>query len=128
MKRRKLAPFGACLIALFVTASKAAWAHSFPEEQNPAAGQTLAAAPSAVSIKYDAPIEHLFAKLEVVDGAGNELTASQPEVSSDGLILSVKVKPLKPGDYTVKWAVVCIDTHHAQGSYTFSVSGAHSGS
>jgi methionine-rich copper-binding protein CopC len=79
-----------------------------------------------VSIKYDAPIEHLFAKLEVVDEAGNDLATSQPEVSSDGIMLSVKVKPLKPGDYTVKWSVVCIDTHHTQGSYTFSVSGVHS--
>jgi methionine-rich copper-binding protein CopC len=126
MRTQKITLCGACLLALFVAVATAASAHSFPEEQNPAAGQTLEAAPSAVSIKYDAPIEQLFAKLEVVDGAGNELATSQPEVSSDGLILSVKVKLLKPGDYTVKWAVVCIDTHHTQGSYTFSVSGAHS--
>jgi methionine-rich copper-binding protein CopC len=123
MKTRNLALFGTCLLSLFATVATATavWAHSFPEEQNPAAGQTLAAAPSAVSIKYDAPIEHLFAKLEVVDGAGNDLATSQPEVSSDGRILSVKVKPLKPGDYTVKWAVVCIDSHHTQGSYVFTV-------
>jgi methionine-rich copper-binding protein CopC len=126
MKTQKPVLFVACLLAPFVNVATASWAHSFPEEQSPAAGQTLAATPSAVSIKYDAPIEQLFAKLEVVDGAGNELATSQPEVSSDGLMLSVKLKPLKPGDYTVKWAVVCIDTHHTQGSYTFSVSGAHS--
>jgi methionine-rich copper-binding protein CopC len=123
MKTRKLALFGTCLLSLFVTVAiaRAAWAHSFPEEQNPGAGQTLAAAPSAVSIKYDAPIEHLFAKLQVVDRLGNDLATGQPEVSSDGRILSVKVKPLTPGDYTVKWAVVCIDSHHTQGSYVFTV-------
>ena len=33
--------------------------------------------------------------------------------------MSVKVPALKPGDYTVKWAVVGIDTHHTEGSYTF---------
>ena len=123
MKTRKLALFAACLLALFVTVATAtaAWAHSFPEEQNPAAGQTVAAAPSAVSIKYDAPIEHLFAKLEVVDGAGNDVAASEPKVNADGLTQSVNVKPLKPGDYTVKWAVVCIDSHHTQGSYVFTV-------
>jgi copper resistance protein C len=123
MKTRKLALFGACPLVLLVTVAIAttAWAHSFPQEQNPAAGQTLATPPSAVSIKYDAPIEHLFAKLEVVDGSGNDLATSQPEVSSDGRILSVKVKPLKPGEYTVKWAVVCIDSHHTQGSYVFTV-------
>jgi methionine-rich copper-binding protein CopC len=123
MKTRKPALLGACVLALFVIVATVAGAHSFPEEQNPAAGQTVAAAPAAVSIKYDAPIEHLFAKLEVVDGAGNDLATSQPEVSSDGLTLSVKVAALKPGDYTVKWGVVCIDSHHTEGSYVFTVAG-----
>jgi methionine-rich copper-binding protein CopC len=27
------------------------------------------------------------------------------------------------GSGVVKWAVVCIDTHHTQGSYSFSVAG-----
>ena len=57
------------------------------------------------------PDRQLFAKLAVVDATGNDLAASQPQVSADGLVLSVKLKPLPPGDYTVKWAVVCIDTH-----------------
>jgi len=47
-------------------------------------------------------------------------------VSDDGRQLSVKVWGLKPGNYTVKWAVVCIDTHHTEGSYTFTVAGAGS--
>jgi methionine-rich copper-binding protein CopC len=123
MKTRKPALLGACVTALSVIVATVAGAHSFPEEQNPAAGQTVTTAPAAVSIKYDAPIEHLFAKLEVVDGAGKDLATSQPVVSPDGLTLSVKVAALKPGDYTVKWGVVCIDSHHTEGSYVFTVAG-----
>jgi len=98
-----------------------AWAHSFPMEESPAAGQQLGTAPSEVTIKFDAPIEKLFAKLEVTGAGGQNLALGAPQVSDDGIRLSVKVPALKPGDYTVKWAVVCIDTHHTEGSYTFTV-------
>jgi len=65
-------------------------------------------------IKFDAPIEKLFAKLEVTGADGANQAIGAPQVSDDGIRLSVKVPLLKPGDYQVKWAVVCIDTHHTQ--------------
>jgi methionine-rich copper-binding protein CopC len=74
-----------------------------------------------VTIKFDAPIEKLFAKLEVVGPDGSNQAIGGPKVSDDGTRLLVKVPVLKPGDYLVKWAVVCIDTHHTEGSYTFTV-------
>ncbi|MFZ0677258.1 copper resistance CopC family protein [Candidatus Binatus sp.] len=97
------------------------WAHSFPDKETPSAGQKIASPPSEVVIDFDAPIEKLFAKLEVTGADGKNEAAGAPQVSEDGRQLSVKVGALKPGDYTVKWAVVCIDTHHTEGSYTFSV-------
>ncbi len=109
------------ILGLMVSAAPAVWAHSFPERQNPAAGETLTSPPSEVSIKYDAPIEKLFAKLEVVGPDGKNEGAGAPQVSTDGYTLSVKVGALKPGEYEVKWGVVCIDTHRTQGSYTFTV-------
>lgn len=101
-------------------------AHSFPEEEHPAAGQRIAAPPAEITIKFDAPIEKLFAKLEVLDAEGKNQTVGAPEISSDNLMLTVKLAPLKPGDYTVKWGVVCVDTHHTEGSYTFTVTGGSS--
>jgi methionine-rich copper-binding protein CopC len=79
-----------------------------------------------VTIKYDAPIEKLFASLQVVNAVGQNEAAGQPEVSTDGWKLSVPVNKLQPGEYTVQWGVVCIDTHHTQGSYSFTVEGPHS--
>jgi copper resistance protein C len=126
MKMNRLM-FTACsAIGALVCWSNPILAHSFPEKENPSAGQKLSSTPSEVSIKYDAPIEHLFANLQVLDAAGNNMATAQPQVSSDGYTLSVKVGALKPGDYTVKWSVVGIDTHHTQGSYAFSVSGTGS--
>jgi copper resistance protein C len=96
-------------------------AHSFPEKETPSAGETLPASPGAISIKFDAPIEHLFAQLQVVGPDGKDQAAGAPEIDSDGYTMRVALPALKPGAYTVKWAVVCIDTHHTFGSYEFTV-------
>ena len=98
-------------------------AHSFPQEQHPSAGQTLAAPPTEIRIKFDAPVEKLFAKLQVLDAGGKDHALGAPAVSADGLVLTTKVEALKPGEYTVRWAVVCVDTHHSEGSYSFTISG-----
>ena len=108
-------------IAIAMSNAIVASAHSFPESQTPSAGQKVASAPSEVTINFDAPIEKLFAKLEVTGADGKNEAAGAPQVSDDGRHLSIKVGALNPGDYTVKWAVVGVDTHHTEGSYTFSI-------
>ena len=83
----------------------------------------LSAPPSEVTIKFDAPIEKVFAKLEVIGADGKPETIASPRWALGAVTLSVKVAALKPGDYTVKWGVVCIDSHHTEGSYVFTVAG-----
>jgi methionine-rich copper-binding protein CopC len=121
MKTLKVCIAGALLVATLTAYAIVASAHSFPESETPSAGQTIAAAPSEVIINFDAPIEKLFAKLEVIGADGKNDANGAAQVSDDGRRLSVKLGALKPGDYTVKWTVVCIDTHHTEGSYTFSI-------
>jgi len=124
MNTFKLLIFGVpLLLAAILVEIPFASAHSFPQEETPSAGQRLAAPPSEVMIKFDAPIEKVFAKLEVLGADGKPETIGSPEVGSSALTLSVKVAALKPGDYTVKWGVVCIDSHHTEGSYVFTVAG-----
>jgi methionine-rich copper-binding protein CopC len=121
MKMLKIWLYAVALVAIVVSNPIVASAHSFPEKETPSAGQKVASTPSEVVIGFDAPIEKLFAKLEVAGADGANKAVGAPQVSDDGRQLSVKVGALKPGDYTVKWAVVCIDTHHTEGSYTFTV-------
>jgi len=109
-------------LAIAMSIACVASAHSFPESETPSAGQKVSSPPAEVTINFDAPIEKLFAKLEVAGADGKNEAAGAPQISDDGRHLSVKVASLKPGDYTVKWAVVGIDTHHTEGSYTFSIS------
>jgi methionine-rich copper-binding protein CopC len=96
-------------------------AHSFPQKESPAAGESLSTSPSQISIKFDAPIELLFAQLQVIAPDGKNEALSSPQVGADGSTLSVRVPQLAPGDYTVKWSVVCIDTHHTSGAYEFTI-------
>ncbi|HKV55041.1 MAG TPA: copper resistance CopC family protein [Candidatus Binataceae bacterium] len=112
-----------CVLTLIVGFSSSTSAHSFPEEEIPSAGSTVHAPPNRVTIKYDAPIEKLFASIEVLNAAGHSEVAGQPQLSSDGLTLSIPVNKLDSGEYTVKWRVVCVDTHHTEGSYSFTVAG-----
>ena len=125
MNARALTLLGGAVLTSIVGVAAAAHAHSFPEQETPSAGATLTEPPAEVTIKYDAPIEKLFASLEVLNSAGQSETDGKPEVSPDGWKLSVPVNKLPPGEYTVQWRVVCIDTHHTQGSYSFTVEGPH---
>ncbi len=124
MTTHTLRLFVAALIAAAATGVSTAAAHSFPEAQSPSAGQALSTAPPRVTIRYNAPIEKVFANLQVVDADGKNVAAGAPQVSADGLTLSIELSVLTPGDYTVKWSVVGIDTHRTQGSYQFTVAGA----
>ena len=121
MTRLKMCISSIAVLAIVMANGIVASAHSFPESEVPSAGQKVASAPSEVTINFDAPIEKLFAKLEVTDADGKNEAVGTPQISEDARVMSVKVNPLKPGDYTVKWAVVGIDTHHTEGSYTFSI-------
>jgi|SRR5271154_4417970 len=98
-----------------------AHAHAFPASEQPKVGSTIDSSPPAVVIRFDSPIEALFAKLEVSDSNGQNETAGPPSVAPDRNQLSVPLKPLQPGDYTVKWSVVAEDSHRTEGSFQFTV-------
>ena len=65
MNLRKL--FVIPMVIGLMSSAQFASAHSFPEQENPAAGEALASPPAQISIRYDAPIEKLFDSLQVLD-------------------------------------------------------------
>jgi len=127
VKSAHLIIVAAWLMSVAALTPAAALAHAFPVTEQPRVGSTINAPPSEVTITYDAPIESLFATLHVLDGSGNDESTGTPEVDPTRHLLSIKVRPLAPGDYTVQWAVVAEDGHRTEGSYMFTVVGKASG-
>lgn len=121
--KRLSAIHAACVVLALAALAPIAAAHSFPQQESPSAGASLSKPPSQVSIRFDAPIEKLFSKLEVLDSDGRSVTEGAPELGPGSTTLSVKLGALLPGDYTVQWSVVGRDSHRTQGSYVFSITG-----
>lgn len=122
MKRAGLFPM--LCAAAAIAAAAPAWAHAFPQSERPLVGSTVTRAPKQVAITYDAPIVAAFSKLAVLDPAGKNVTAGPPAVTHKRRTLSVGLRPLGSGTYTVKWSVVAEDGHRTEGSYNFTVAGA----
>ncbi|HKA52136.1 MAG TPA: copper resistance CopC family protein [Candidatus Binatia bacterium] len=120
---KSLFPYLLLLVATAVALPRAVLAHAMPEAEEPKVGSTVTSPPRQVSVRFDAPIEALFSKLDVVDSSGRNETEGTPQVNADTRTLTVPLKPLTPGEYTVKWSVVAKDGHRTEGSYTFSVAG-----
>jgi copper resistance protein C len=114
--------FIAAMLALMLY-PRPAEAHAFPTSEEPMVGATVETSPRQVAITFDSPIEELFAKIEVSDASGQDETDGVPKVGGDHRQLSVLLKPLKAGDYTVKWSVVAEDSHRTEGSFQFTVAG-----
>lgn len=108
------------LVCVMVAAPRV-YAHAFPTRETPGAGAVLDTPPRHVTIKFDAPIQKLFAKLSVVNKKADNFTSGPPNLSTDSRKLSVKLKSLPPGQYRVHWSVVATDGHRTHGSYVFTV-------
>ena len=111
------------LLATVLMLPRAALAHAFPEAEDPKVGSTVTVPPQQVAIRFNAPIEALFSRLDVLGSSGQHEDEGAPQVNADTRTLTVHLKPLTPGEYTVKWSVVAKDGHRTEGSYTFTVAG-----
>ncbi len=110
--------------AFLFASTRVAHAHACPKSQTPSAGAEVSAAPAQVSITFDAPLESMFCRLQVLNINDSDETNGHATLGSDHRTLSVPLKPLAPGEYTVRWAVVAEDGHRTEGSYTFTVTAA----
>jgi methionine-rich copper-binding protein CopC len=119
----RVAPGLLVLAVLFAwMPARDAMAHAFPSSQQPPAGSTLRQCPSEVAINFDAPVESLFANMQVINEGGQIESEGDPRLSDDHRRLWIPLKQhLPPGDYTVKWSIVAEDGHRTEGSFSFTV-------
>lgn len=126
ISHRQAAVLTIAMLAMPAASPRIARAHAFPASESPAVGSTMNRAPAEVAISFDNPIEKLFARLQVLDSAGVAVSAGPLTLSGDRLRLSMALKTLKPGEYTVKWSVVAEDGHRTEGSFNFTIAGSGS--
>lgn len=112
----------ACAAALLLTFAQWASAHAHPKRQTPAAGAVVGSDTKQVSIEFDDALEPAFSSLKVADAAGKDVTNGKSSVdANDKKHMTIALKALTAGMYTVKWAAVAVDGHRTQGHYTFTV-------
>lgn len=98
-------------------------AHSVLVRSDPAANAKLPQSPKVISIYFSEPLEAKFSKARVVDtnGGGHDEGDSRVD-AADATHLTLDVKPLQPGFYSVLWTTVSkTDGHRLDGSYPIIV-------
>jgi methionine-rich copper-binding protein CopC len=94
-------------------------AHAFLEKAVPSAGASLHVAPAKIELRFSEALEPAFSGVTVTNAANADMSAG-PSAAS-GMHLSLPLKALKPGRYSVRWHAVSVDTHRSDGGYAFTV-------
>jgi methionine-rich copper-binding protein CopC len=109
------------LAGLFALCGSGAFAHALLKSASPPVGGTVSA-PSEITIHFSEGIEPKFSGLALSGPKGAVPVGKTAVAPGDDKAMVVKIgRPLSPGEYTVKWHAVSVDTHHTQGHYDFTV-------
>jgi len=114
---------GVLLALVVLSCAGLAEAHTHLKTSSPAAGATLANAPTEIRLQFHEAIEASVSHVSVETKAGQAVAAGAPAPDpGDKTALVLRLaEPLKPGAYKVSWRVISADTHKVKGSFTFQV-------
>jgi copper resistance protein C len=108
-----------CGFVLFLLPA-AAWAHAYPESVWPPDGATVTEPPAEVRIKFTEGVELEFSRIEVKNAGGQRVSKGKVRrLSAD--TLAVELLSLGPGNYTIEWQVLSVDTHITDGVLRFTI-------
>jgi copper transport protein len=114
---RTLAAAAALLAA--AAAAPPAWAHARLVSSTPGNGGVLASAPLRVTIRFDDTVRVLGGTTVVANDGKRPVTAGKP--SASGRVVTIPLRKLRDGDYTVRWRVLSDDGHTVDGVFAFAV-------
>ena len=110
------------LVIAATAGASAAYAHAHLDRATPAAGATLTAAPTEVTLHFTQKLEPKFSTVVVKDAAGLQVDKRDARVDeADRSTLRVSLPALGPGQYKVEWRVISVDTHASKGDYGFRI-------
>ena len=103
-------------------AAAAASAHAFLDHAVPAVGATVPTAPPVLRLYFSERVEPVFSGAELATSAGNPIQTGAATLDPQNpAALVVRLPPLQPGRYRVRWHVVSVDTHRTEGSFEFEI-------
>jgi methionine-rich copper-binding protein CopC len=98
-----------------------AWAHAYPAVSVPNNGAIIKEPPREVRIQFTEGIELAFSEI-IVKGPNGEIVSQGKLRKLADDTVAIDVKPLRPGNYSVEWQVLSVDTHVTDGVLRFAVS------
>jgi len=106
----------------FALAATQAFAHAQLEKATPPVGGTVASA-SEIRLEFSEGVEPKFTRVTLTGpgGAAVPLGAASTASGNQAVLIVPIAKPLPAGEYKVHWQAVSVDTHHTQGTFTFTV-------
>lgn len=107
----------ALLAALAAPAS--AFAHATVVSTSPTYRERLEQPPTTVSLRFDERVKALPAAIRVLTATGRVVSGATRAASN--LALTVPVRNLARGAYTVRWTALSADSHVVSGLWTFGV-------
>ena len=97
-------------------------AHASLAKSDPPSRGALAQAPAELRLWFSEQIEPGYAQLSVQDEHESTLVAGKGTVSKDdSRLVTLKLHPLAPGKYTVRYKVLSVVGHAVNSSYVFSI-------
>lgn len=103
-------------VALVVPA--AALAHATLERATPGFGVELQTAPTVIRLEFDQRVSLLPQAVRVLDTRGRNFAGP---AHTQGTDLIATVRPLRTGQYTVRWHAISADSHVVSGVWTFGL-------
>jgi methionine-rich copper-binding protein CopC len=110
------------VLAIFCSLPALASAHAYLVKSVPAGRATLFSSPGKIQLWFNERLEPKYSTLTVYDSAGKRVDADQAQVlADDPKQLSLALKALPAGRYTVKFRVLSVDGHVVEQSFPFTV-------
>ena len=112
----------ALVLVLAILAPAAADAHAVLVKSSPARRAVMSVPPPRVELTFNERLEPAYSTMSVWGAAESRVDDSKIVVGPDDpRRLSVGLKPVAPGTYTVKFRVLSVDGHLVEGTYAFEV-------
>ncbi len=113
---------GIALIGLSLLTPSVASAHAYLVKSVPASRATLFNSPGKIQLWFNERLEPKYSFASVLDPDGKRVDSDNAQVlAEDPKRLSIGVKKLPAGKYTVKFRVLSVDGHVVEQSFPFTI-------